>query len=137
MNNIIIPVSICVVLPVLIVAIYSYRKINNDNRRTQVLIKAIEANNEIDAESLAKTLAIPRKSRYEVLYSRLLRGCIFSLVGLFMVVFSIVQICMGTEPSADPVTVPGVFGGASIAVGLSYLIVYFVSRGQVVNKEEK
>ncbi len=29
MNNIIVPVSICVVLPVLIVAISSYRKINN------------------------------------------------------------------------------------------------------------
>ena len=38
---------------------------------------------------------------------------------------------MGTEFAADPVTVPLVFGGASLAVGLSYLVVYFVTRKQI------
>lgn len=38
---------------------------------------------------------------------------------------------MGTEFAADTVTVPLMFGGASLAIGLSYLIVYLVTRKQV------
>ena len=58
-------------------------------------------------------------------------GCIFSFVGLALCIVGIVSLCMGTEFSADPVTVPLVFGGASLAVGLSYLVVYLVTRKQI------
>lgn len=49
----------------------------------------------------------------------------------------IVNLCMGTNFEADPVTVPLVFGGASLAVGISFLIVYFVTRKQVEDSAEK
>jgi len=126
-----VPFSICVVLPVAIVAIVSAAAMNNDNKRAKVLIKAIESNCGINADKLAEALQKPKKSAREILNLRLLRGCIFSFIGLALCIVGIVSLCMGTEFSADPVTVPLVFGGASLAIGLSYLVVYFVTRKQI------
>lgn len=131
MEDILVPIFICVVLPVSIVAIVFAAAMNNDNKRSKVLIKAIESNCGIDAEKLAESLQKPKKTAREILNLRLLRGCIFSFVGLALCIVGIVSFCTGTEFSSDPVSVPLVFGGASLAIGLSYLVVYFVTRKQV------
>lgn len=128
---ILVPIFICVVLPVSIVAIVFAAAMNNDNKRSKVLIKAIESNCGIDAEKLAESLQKPKKTAREILNLRLLRGCIFSFVGLALCIVGIVSFCNGTDFSADPVSVPLVFGGASLAIGLSYLVVFFVTRKQV------
>lgn len=126
-----VPIFICVVLPVAIVLIVSLTKINADNKRTAVIIKAIEANNDIDADKLAESLRKPRKSAREVLNARLLRGCIFSFVGLVLVIIGAVNLIIGSGIGADNVTVPMIFGGVLIAVGASYLLVYAVTRRQI------
>lgn len=130
-SSTLVPIFICVVLPVLIVAIVYAASINSDNKRSKVLIKAIESNCNIDAQKLAEAFQKPRKSAREILNLRLLRGCIFSFIGLALCIVGIVSLCMGTEFSADPVTVPLVFGGTSLAIGLSYIVVYFVTRKQI------
>lgn len=131
LQQILVPIFVCVVLPVLIVFIVFRAAMNSDNKRAEVLIKAIEANNGIDADRLAQALEKPRKTPREVLNLRLLRGCIFSLIGLFFAVIGLVSWAQGTEFGADPVTIPLLFGGALLAVGISYLIVFFVTRQQV------
>ncbi len=129
--QVLVPIFICVVLPVAIVLIVSLTKINADNKRTEVIIKAIEANNDIDADKLAESMRKPRKSAREILNDRLLRGCIFSFVGLVLVLIGLVSLIAGSEIGADNVTVPMIFGGVSIAVGASYLLVYAVTRRQI------
>ncbi|MDE5688236.1 MAG: hypothetical protein K2I18_06385 [Paramuribaculum sp.] len=104
---------------------------NRDNKRSQVLIKAIESNSGLDAAKLVEALQTPQKTSLELLNLRLLRGCIFSLIGVALCIVGIVSLCMGTEFAADTVSVPLMFGGASLAIGLSYLIVYLVTRKQV------
>ena len=131
MTEILVPIFICVVLPVAIVAIVCAAAMNSDNKRAKVLMKAIESGCGIDADSLAAALQKPKKTTREILNLRLLRGCIFSFIGLALCIVGIVSLCMGTEFSADSVTVPLVFGGASLAIGLSYLVVYFVTRKQI------
>lgn len=131
MTSTLVPIFICVVLPVAIVAIVFATVMNNDNKRAKVLIKAIENNSGIDADKLAEALQKPKKTAREILNLRLLRGCIFFFIGVALCTVVIVSLCMGTEFSADPVTVPLVFGGASLAIGLSYLVVYFVTRKQI------
>lgn len=127
----IVPIFICVVLPISVVLIISLTKINADNKRTQILIKAIEANKDVDTDKLLESLHRPRKSSREILNGRLLRGCIFSLIGIALAVIGIVNLASGSSVSDDPVTLPFIFGGISIAVGISYLIVWGVSRKQV------
>ena len=137
MEEILVPIFVCVVLPVAIVLIVFAAAMNSDNKRAKVLIKAIESNNGIDADKLAEALRKPRKTAREILNARLLRGCIFSLVGLFVLIVGIFNYAAGESFSSDPVTVPLVFGGASFAVGLSYLTVYFVTRKQVEQSEKE
>ncbi len=132
-----IPIAICVVLPVMVVWITFRAQMNRDNKRTEVLIKAIESNNGIDADKLAEAMSKPRKTASEILNQRLLRGCIFSLVGLALMISSVIM-GIGGEDMFD--NVPGLFlftGLASVAVGISYLIVYFVTRGKVAGDMER
>lgn len=131
MVDILVPIFVCVVLPVAIVGIYYWSQINAENKRAEILMKAIEANCGPDADKLAEALQKPRKTAREILNLRLLRGCMFTFVGLGLCIVGIVSACMGTEFASDPVMVPLVFGGASLAIGLSYLVVYFVTRKQV------
>ena len=131
MAQILVPIFVCVVLPVAIIAIIFGASINSDNKRSKVLIKAIESNCDIDADKLAEALQKPKKTALEILNLRLLRGCIFSLVGIAVCIIGIIAYSMGMEFQTDAVTAPLIFGGISLAIGLSYLVVYFVTRKQI------
>lgn len=131
MSEILVPIFVCVVLPVAVVAIVFAAAMNNDNKRAKVLIKAIESKCGIDADKLAEALHKPQKTAREILNLRLLRGCIFSLIGLAVFVVGIVSFYGIGAFSEDSFTVSLMFGGASLAIGLSYLVVYFVTRKQI------
>lgn len=131
MDHVLVPIFVCVVLPVAIVGLVVAAVINSDNKRSKVLIKAIESNSGMDADKLAKALQKPKKNAREILNLRLLRGCMFSFIGIALCVVGIVSACMGIEFVEDPMIVLLVFGGASLAIGLSYLVVYFVTRTQI------
>lgn len=134
--EVLVPISICVILPVAIVLIIFMTAMNSDNKRTKVLIKAIEANNNIDADKLAAAFAKPRKTPLEILNKRLLCGCMFTFIGIALIIVALVSLASGTEFANDSVTLPMIFGGALLAIGLSYLVVYFVTRKQVNNTRE-
>lgn len=126
-----IPIGVCVVLPIMLVWIY-FRSVNNStNRRTEVLIKAIENNANIDAEKIAEALGKDSRSAEEMQLQRLLRGCIFTLIGVMSVVIS--QIVPQVR-----LQVMFIVAGLSFAIGIGYLIVYFVARrsGAKTEKEE-
>lgn len=127
-------ISVCVVLPVLIVLIVCYTSINSDNKRAQVLLKAIETNHDIDADQLAKAMQKPQKSRRDILNLRLLRGCILSLIGVALCIVPLIETFTST-PDDGPELDMFTLGGVLLAVGISYLIVYFVTRKQVDDQQ--
>lgn len=131
MEDILVPIFICVVLPVAIVLIISLSSMHTENKRTQVLLKAIEADNSIDADKLAQALAKPKKTPRELLNLRLMRGCFFSLAGIGLCVVGLLAKINGEAFGSDPVSIPLMFGGLGLAMGISYLIVYFATRKQV------
>ncbi len=135
MTQTLVPIFVCVVLPIAIVLIVSLAKMNADNKRTQIILKAIEANRDVDTEKLIESMKKPEKTALQILNLRLLRGCIFSLVGLGLVIVAVVGLLNDVPFADDPVSVPLVFGSASLTVGLSYLIVYFVTRRQLKSSE--
>ena len=59
----------------------------------------------------------------------------YTLIGLVLVIVGLANFAVGTEFSADQVTVPLIFGGIAIAIGVSYLITYFVTLRQPEDSE--
>lgn len=130
-SEVLITLLVCVILPVGIVFIINYRKINKDNQRAKILTKMIESANDIDGEKLAGLLEDEKEKKQalktpeEQRISRLLKGCIFTLIGL---VLSLIYFFAETETGFL------VIGSISAAIGISFLIVYFVT-GKSVKRE--
>lgn len=129
-----VPIFFCAIMPIAIVLIVFLTSMNSENKRAKVLIKAIESNYSIDADKLAEALSKPKKTPQEILNLRLLRGCIFFLIGLALVVYCLITAySTGEAIGLDAYTTPLIIGLISIAIGVSYLVVYFVTRGQIKN----
>jgi hypothetical protein len=137
LSEILVPIFLGAVLPIAVVLITSIVKMNAENKRTQIIIKAIEANKDVDTDKLIESFKKPLKSAQEILNLRLLRGCIFSLIGVALATVGLVNFATGSLFSADPVTVPMLFGGIFFAIGISYLIVWTITRKQINPGEEK
>jgi len=137
MTGILVPIFICVVLPVAIVLIVFLYNMNSDNKLAEVLIKAIEANKDIDTDKLAEAFSKPRRSPREILNLRLLRGSIFTLCGLGFVIFGLVGLANDFTIRMEPVMIPMICGASCLAVGISYLIVYLVTRKQLADEDKE
>jgi len=135
--EILVPISVGVILPVSIVLIVFLSVMNSDNKRAKILIKAIESNNRIDTDKLAESLRKPRKTVRELLNLQLLRGCIFSFIGVALVITAIVTRCSVDDINPNAVNQYFMLGGVSLAVGISYLIVYRVTCKQVDSDNTK
>ncbi len=126
---IVVPIGICVVLPVLVVWLVTRSKSHKVDKNADVLIKAIENNSSIDADKLLSALATPEKTSKELLSLRLLRGCIFSLIGLAILIVKFSNV--GFDES-----ILTLLSCCSLAVGISYLVVYFVTRKKIESDTE-
>lgn len=135
-EDIVVPIFVSCILPIAIALIVARVRINSDNRRTQILMKAIEAGNDLNADKLAEALRKPRKSAREILNRRLLLGCMFTLVGLaFMAIGIPAWIEEGTfttSEASDPMTI----GLVAMGIGASFLIVYFATRKDIKSDNE-
>lgn len=138
MEDILVPIFICALMPVAIVYIVFNAARNSDNRRADVLIKAIESGNIVDADKLAEALRKPQKSARELLNGRLLRACIFTFIGIALLCIGIVNYTQGVAIDIydDPVRVPLIFGSISLAIGLSYMIVFCFSKRQLDKEKD-
>ena len=123
--NTLIPISICCLLPLGIIWLYYRAQMNKENKRTEIIMKALESNSNLDTDSLVKALENTSKTPQGIRYARLQRGCQYTLLGIALCVVFLIS--NGKEIDSDMAFMMIFAGAASIAVGISYLIVYFVS----------
>ena len=124
------PILICVVLPIFIVGIFAWKSVYRTKRRSEIIIRAIEADKNFDPQNIVDLFATPRKSVREIHDLRLLRGLIFSLVGVALVVLSLVI-------DHCNLLFLLIVGFVSVAIGVSYLVVWFVTRESVSDTSSK
>lgn len=124
-----IPIGICVVVPIAITWIVCRAYSNRDNKQAEILMEAIRSNNNVDTDKLANAFAKKEKTPQQHQSRRLLCGCIFTFFGVLFMLVSIIMMCV-TEISSDWGSLL-VLACLSLPVGISYLIVYFVSKKQV------
>ncbi len=129
--QILVPIALAVVLPVLIVWIVCRMRMNKDNKNAEIIIRAIESNSVPDTDKIVEALGRSRKSPREILQSRLLRGCIFTLFGIAAAISGVVaDQFLGAR---DFMFVLIMTAGCSLAIGIAYLVVYFMTRKSVNN----
>ena len=121
------------VLPIVLDLLKTRRKMNESEARKQIVLAAIEKNKETDVEELLKKMAPKQKLLKEKLLSKLLWGCIFSLLGLSLFGCGLwIDWCGGFDP--DFISFLYFCGGVLFAVGLGFIIYYFVGK-KVLAKE--
>ena len=138
--DLLIPLGICVIMPIMIVWLRTRAKQNETNRKTEIMLKAIESGVQIDADFF-KAQAVERKTVKEKLLSRLTGASVTGLLGVFGLVGGILFGCKcGWDMEGSPAILLAVSGGILLAVGIALFIVYFVGRRmlkQEIEAEEK
>ena len=127
------------ILPIVMVLMNTRRKMNETETRKQIVLAAIEKNKETDVEELLKKMAPKQKLLKEKLLSKLLWGCIFSLIGFIIFGCGLwIDWCGGSDP--DEIHFLYFCGGVLFAVGLAFIIYYFVGKkilAKEIEAEEK
>ena len=125
--EILVPIAVCVVLPVLIVLIIGLVRKNETNRKAEVMLKAIEAGVPIDPE-LFKTTSKRTKTLKDELLEKLNGACITSLMGIALLTLGIVS---DFHPMGEEFLPSGMMllaGSIMLAVGFALFVSYFVGK---------
>ena len=138
MEEILIPIGICVVLPVMIVWLINRTRQNETNRKTEIMLKAIEAGATIDADFFkAQQEQKGPKTIKERLLKRLSGGCICTLTGIALGAVGIVNhVNWDGQISSDSGATAMIIGGVLIGIGISLIIVFFVGKKMLANEME-
>uniref|UniRef100_UPI004028DB32 DUF6249 domain-containing protein n=1 Tax=Prevotella sp. TaxID=59823 RepID=UPI004028DB32 len=127
--QILVPIGVAVVLPIAIVAIVFRSALASERNRKEIVLAVLEKNPDIDVEQLMKNLKKSEKLIKEKLLARLERGCLCCLMG---VAFMLLYFFLGVQ-SEDLIVV---VGAALIAIGIAFLISYFVGRRMLAQEME-
>ena len=134
--GLLVPLGICVALPVLIVWLVTRVRQNETNKKTEIMLKAIEAGATIDADFFEEKHGA--KTIKERLLKRLAGGCIFTLMGIVFTVIGFVNRSSMNEihMQYDSFTVPCILGGTFFAIGIGLLIVFIAGKKMLAKEME-
>ena len=136
------PVILCgCVLPIIFIWMETRRKMNEANARTQIVTAALEKNPDMDVEELLKKISPKKKLLKEKLLSKLLWGCITTILGIGLIGFGIFLINTISKDTqkihmADDVQTAIAFGVILLAVGAAFIINYGVGRKMLAKEIE-
>ena len=131
-----IPVIACgCILPIIIIWLIIRKEMNESKDRTQIITTAIEKNPEMDIEELMKKMSPKQKLLKEKLLSKLLWGCITSIVGIGLIIFGIFLTKQEIHIAEDVQTSIG-FGVVLLAIGGAFIINYGVGKKMLAKEIE-
>ena len=119
--QLLVPIGVAVVLPIAVVAIVFKSAMASERNRKEIVLAALEKNPDIDVELLMKNL---KKS--EKLLANLQHGCLCCLMG---VAFVLLYFFLSVQKEILIIA-----GAALIAIGIAFLVSYFVGR-RMLEKE--
>lgn len=133
---VIVPIGICVVLPILIVWIIMQNKKNDTNRHTEIILAALEKNPDIgNMEEILKKMTPPqptfREKMLRKLHGELMWGSIMTILGVAL----LIAVTTWAYAPGD-IHILGVICAACFASGLGMLIAYFSGK-KMLNKDVK
>ena len=138
MDEILIPIGICVVLPVMIIWLINRTRQNETNRKAEIMLKAIEAGATIDADFFKSQQDHKGpKTIKERLLRRLSGGCISSFIGIALVAVGIVNyVNWDGSVATDSGVTAMIIGGVLLGIGISLIIVFSVGKKMLAREIE-
>lgn len=135
--QLLVPIAICCVLPIMIVWLNNRRRIIENNSRTQIVLAAMEKNSDVDIEQLLKKMAPTQKKKLlkEKLLAKLLWGCITLLLGVGLAIFCLCT-SFGGGMTPSNLWFSGFMSAIMIAVGIAFLINYFIGKKMLAKEIE-
>lgn len=132
--QVLVPIGVCVVLPIMIVWLTTRTKINADKLRAQIIIEAIKNNPNVDPKELAKMFQPEQKKEKDSLAKRLQHGMVCTLLGLSGIAGALIISYLGYFTSED-LMVMMFLSVVVLAVGISTLVRFFYQRKQSQNEQ--
>ena len=138
MEDILIPIGICVVLPVMIVWLVNRTRQNETNRMTDIMLKAIETGATVDLEFFKNQLNQKQKGSKTIkerLLKYLLGGCLTILLGVVMMVvtYILVRVQHGLEEEGLLFILGS---GVLFSIGISLIVAYIVGMKTLAKEIE-
>ena len=125
----------CVFLPIISIMsvwLVMRNKANETNKRTEVLLAAIEKNSDLDIEDLIRKMNPKPKATKERLMSRLLWGLVFIAISTSLLLSDIyVYTTGGVIGPVDLFT-----SGCLLLIGISFVAVFFISKRMLAKEIE-
>lgn len=133
------PIGICVVLPIVVVWLIIRARINRDNMRKDIILAAMEKNSDIDVEEMMKKLNEPKTLLKEKQLRKLLIGSalvIFSVLAYVAMAFLMWQFELSQPEFMGMFTELSCIAVPSLAIGIAFLINYFVGKKKLAKEKE-
>ncbi len=139
MEDILVPIALGCVLPVLIIWFVVRQQMNETNKRSQIVLAAIEKNPDMDIEELIRKISPKKKLLKEKLLTKLLWGCLAAFLGLgFLGIAMWLGFVGGSDP--DDITVAALTGAVLLGIGIAFLVNYALGKKMLakeIQAEEK
>ena len=137
MEDILLPIFMCVVMPVAIVWLVMRAKQNETNKMAEIMLKAIEAGIPLDPAFFKTQTRTLQKSLKERQLGWLTAACILIALGLGSILVGAIIILINnwtydTAPTAYSLLTFA--GGLVLVIGIALLVVYFI-RKRILAKE--
>lgn len=128
LEDILVSLGVVVALPVLIVSIIFRSVMAADRNRKEIILAALEKNPNLNVEDLVKRMKKSEKLIKEKLLAKLQRGCLCCLMGVALVLLYFFPSVQNEFLIID--------GTALIAIGIAFLVGYFVGRRMLAREME-
>lgn len=138
LREVLLPISITVVLPIVMVWLNIKSKKHESDNRTGVLLAAIEKNSDVDIEELMRKMNMQDKSHTtlkERLLKKLLWGSIVTAVGTGLLGYALYMDFQGGV-ATYAMRIWYMSGGVTLLIGLAILLVFFISKRMLAKELE-
>ena len=135
LGAVLVPIACACILPIVIILLGVRQKMNETNQRTQIVLAAIEKNPDMDIEELMKKISPKPKLLKEKLLTKLLWGCLATLLGICLIGFGLYLNEYHFGGTDDPLTAV-CFGAISFVVGIAFLFTYVVGKKMLAKEIE-
>lgn len=130
LTELLVPIGICVALPISIVYLILKRKIISENNKKEIILAALEKNADVNIEELVKKTSAPDKLLKEKLLKKLQWGLMTIVLSIGLFIYAIF-VC-----DAGELKLYVICSVALLAIGVSLLFTYLMGKKMLAKEME-